>query len=220
MKSKVISKSEAVKHVKDGDTLLIGGFLQGGCPLELIDALYKETDATDLTVINNDGQFDELPFTQLLLAGRVKKLVASYPGFNSVTANLVFENKLEIELSPQGTLAERVRAAGAGLGGILTPTGFGTIVEEGKQVLNIDGKDYILEKPIKGNVAFIYSSKCDEFGNIYIYGDARNFNTVMATAADYVIALTNELIVGKPLEPECVTIPGVFVDAIVVKEGK
>lgn len=220
MKSKVISKSDAIKHVKDGDTLLIGGFLQGGCPLELIDALYTESNAKDLTVVNNDGQFDELPFTKLMLANRVKKLIASYPGFNSVTATLVFEGKIELELSPQGTLAERVRAAGAGLGGILTPTGFGTIVEEGKQVLNIDGKDYILEKPIKGNVAFIYSSKCDEFGNIFIYGDARNFNTVMATAADYVIALTNELIVGKPLEPEYVTIPGIFIDAIVVKEGK
>lgn len=220
MKSKVISKSEAVKHVKDGDTLLLGGFLQGGCPMDLLEALYTETDAKDLTVVNNDSQYETSPISKLMLDGRIKKVILSYPGFNATTVNLILEKKLELELSPQGTLAERVRAAGAGLGGVLTPTGFGTIVEEGKQVLTIDGKNYILEKPIKGNVAFIYASRCDEFGNIFIRGTAKNFNTAMATAADYVIALTNELVVGEPLDPECVTIPGIFVDAVVVKEGK
>lgn len=220
MKSKVTSIAQAVKHVKDGDTILLGGFLQGGCPMDLLGALYTETTAKDLTIVNNDSQYEYSPITKLMLDGRIKKLVCSYPGFNPVTADLFFENKLEVELSPQGTLAERIHAGGAGLGGVLSPTGLGTIVEEGKQVLTVDGKDYILEKPIRGNVAFIYSTRCDEFGNIFIYGDARNFNTVMATAADYVIALTNELVVGEPIPPEYVTIPGVFVDAIVVKEGK
>ena len=219
MKNKIITKAEAVKHVKDGDVLLLGGFLQGGCPDELLAALYDETDVKGITVVNNDTQFGDSEINRLLSAGRIKKFIGSYPGFNPNTVNMIFDGSLELELSPQGTLAERIRAAGAGLGGVLTPTGFGTIIEEGKQVLEVDGKDYILEKPIKGNVAFIYATKCDIFGNIFIHGTARNFNTVMATAADYVICCTGEIIDG-PMDPDMITIPGVFIDAITLKEEK
>ncbi|MGL4977037.1 MAG: CoA transferase subunit A, partial [Cetobacterium sp.] len=172
----------------------------------------------DLTLIANDTSFPDFERGKLILNKRVKKAIVSHIGTNPETGKQMNSGELEVELVPQGTLAERIRAAGAGLGGILTPTGVGTIVQEGKEIIEIDNKKYLLEKPLKADVALIYGTKVDSFGNISFFGSTRNFNTIMATAGDIVIVEADEIVEGS-LEPNEIVIPGIFID-YVVKGGK
>lgn len=214
---KIISAKEACSFIKSGMTLLVGGFLKCGTPMEVIKEILK-TDIKDLTLVANDTSYIDSDRGTLVVNKRVRKVIASHIGLNPETGRQMNDGELEVELVPQGTLAERIRAAGAGLGGVLTPTGIGTEVQKGKQVLNIDGKDYLLEKPLKGDVALVYGSKVDRFGNISFFGTTRNTNVVMATAADIVIVEAEEFVDGC-LDPNEIVIPGIFVDYIVKVKG-
>ncbi|RDU24966.1 CoA transferase subunit A [Anaerosacchariphilus polymeriproducens] len=215
MKNKLTSAIEAVSKVKDGDTLMIGGFLTGGHPENLVKALVDTNSAGGLTVISNDTGTKELSIYQLVKSGRVKRIFASYIGSNPETGRLLMTGEAKVQLFPQGTLAEKIRAGGAGLGGVLTPVGVGTVVEEGKKKIEIDEKEYLLEMPLRSNVALIKANKADEVGNLIINGSSRNFNIVMATAADYVIAEVDEYVKEGEIDPNHVNVPGIFVDAIV-----
>lgn len=219
MKSKLMNAADAVGKIKDGDGVMVGGFLAGGHPETLISALLHSNTAKDLTIISNDTGTKELSIYELVKSGRVKRVFASYIGSNPETGRLLMTKEADVKLFPQGTLAEKIRAGGSGLGGVLTPVGIGTIVEEGKEKVKINEKDYLLELPLKANVALIKANKADELGNLVINGSARNFNIVMATAADYVIAEVDELVETGEIDPNHVNVPGIFVNAI-VKVGR
>lgn len=211
--SQKISLQEAVGKIKDGMTIMVGGFLANGTPNSIIDALAK-SGVKDLTVICNDTAYPDKGIGQLLVNGQIKKLIASYIGATPQASEKMNSGELEIEFSPQGTLAERVRAGGCGLGGFLTPTGLGTVVAEGKQVMNIGGKDYLLELPLRADVALIGASVADEAGNLVYRGTSMNFNPLMATAADLVIVEAREHVSVGEILPENVHTPGVLVDYI------
>ena len=219
MKSKIInSADEAVAPIKDGSVIMVGGFMACGTPENLIDALVKK-GVKNLTIICNDGGFPDRGVGKLIAKGQVKKLIASHVGLNPEVARRmntdVEADKIELTLVPQGTLAERIRADGAGLGGCLTPTGVGTMVAEGKQVINLDGRDYLLEKPLHADFALIRPSKIDKMGNCVFYGTTRNFNPIMGTAADYVIAGAVEIVETGGIDPNIVHLSGIFVNTIV-----
>jgi acetate CoA/acetoacetate CoA-transferase alpha subunit len=215
MKSKIASAEEAVSRVKDGDTIMVGGFLTGGHPENLVAALLNANSANNLGIISNDTGTQELSIYQLVKSGRVKRIFASYIGSNPETGRLLMSGEATVQLFPQGTLVEKIRAGGAGLGGVLTPVGVGTIVEEKKQKIEINEKEYLLEMPLRANVAFIKAHMADETGNLIINGSSRNFNVVMATAADYVIAEVDQYVKAGELDPNHINVPGIFVDAIV-----
>lgn len=215
MKNKLISAKEAVNKVIDGDTLMIGGFLTGGHPENLVYTLVNTNSAGNLTIISNDTGTQELSIYQLVKSGRVKQVFASYIGSNPETGRLLMSGEAKVQLFPQGTLAEKIRAGGAGLGGVLTPVGVGTVVEEGKKKIEINEREYLLEMPLRANVALIKAHKADEIGNLIINGSSRNFNIVMATAADYVIAEVDEYVKAGEIDPNHVNVPGIFVDSIV-----
>jgi len=212
------SADEAVAPVKDGAVIMVGGFMACGTPEILIDALIRK-NVKKLTIICNDGGFPDRGVGKLIAKGMVKTLIASHVGLNPEVARRmntdVAADKIELILVPQGTLAERIRADGAGLGGVLTPTGVGTIVAEGKEVVKIDGKDFLLEKPLHADFALIRPSKIDKFGNSVFCGTTRNFNPLMATAADYVIAGACEIVENGQIDPNTIHVSGIFVDAIV-----
>ncbi|MBU5255655.1 CoA transferase subunit A [Tissierella praeacuta] len=212
--NKIVSIDEAVAHIKDGMTIMIGGFLGCGSPHRLIDALVKK-GVKDLTLICNDSGFPEIGSGKLVVNKQIKKLIASHVGTNKETGNQMNSGEMEVVLVPQGTLAEQVRAGGAGLGGFLTPTGVGTIVEEGKEKIVIDGKTYLLELPLRADVALIAGETVDKFGNIVYYGATRNFNTLMATAADIVIVEAENIVEVGEIDPNDVVTSGIFVDYIV-----
>ena len=182
--------------------------------IKIIDELVKNKTG-GLTLIANDTCVPEYDRGKLIVNKLVKKAIVAHIGTNPETGRQMNAGEIEIELVPMGTLVERIRSAGAGLGGVLTPTGSGTIVEDGKTTLEIDGKKYLLEKPLKADYALIYATKADKFGNAFLDGTTRNFNTVMATAAQTVILEAEELS-DEPLNPAEVTIPGIFVDYIAV----
>ena len=209
-----IMKPEQIKELfKDGMTVMIGGFLACGTPEKLIDLLI-EKNVKDLTIIANDTGFPDRGIGRLVVNGQVKKVVASHIGTNPETGRLMNEGKMEVELVPQGTLIEKVRAAGAGLGGVLTPTGVGTIVEEGKEKLTINGKEYLLELPVKADLALVLGTVVDEFGNTFYKGTTKNFNPYIALAADTVIVEAEELVKTGELNPDLAMTPGVVVDYI------
>ena len=214
MKNKLVSMEEAVSHVKDGMTVFIGGFLGVGTPEKIIDALIAK-GVKDLTVIANDTGFPDKGIGRLVVNNQVKKVIASHIGTNPETGRKMQSGEMEVELAPQGTLAERVRAGGNGLGGILTPTGIGTIVEEGKEVLTVDGKKYILEKPLRADVALVNGSVVDELGNVIYAKTTKNFNPMMATAADTVIVFAEKLVKVGEIDPDHVMTSRIFVDYIV-----
>ena len=191
--SKFISIEEAVSKVKDGMTIMVGGFLANGTPNKIVDALAK-SGVKNLTLICNDTAYPDKGVGQLIANKQVKKLFVSHIGTNPHTSEQMNSGELEIEFCPQGSLAERVRAGGCGLGGILTQTGMGTIVAEGKQIVNVDGKDYVLEKPLRADIALVGASLGDKAGNLVYRGTSQNFNPLMASAADLVIAEVNELV--------------------------
>jgi acetate CoA/acetoacetate CoA-transferase alpha subunit len=212
--NKIKTLHEAISAVKSGDTIMIGGFLQCGQPQKLVRALVA-TDVTNLTLICTDTGTMETANYELLKSGKVKRLMASYIGGNPEAGRFLMTGEAEVTLFPQGTLAEKIRAGGAGLGGFLTPVGIGTIVEENKQKMTVNGTEFLLELPLKANVALIKADKADKAGNLFISGSARNFNVVMATAAEYVIVETEEIVETGEIDPNCVTVPGIFVDALV-----
>ncbi len=218
MKNKIMTAQEAVAPIQDGATIMVGGFMACGTPEILIDALV-EKGVKNLTIICNDAGVPGRGVGKLLTNGQIKTLIASHVGLNPEVAQRmntdVPEDKLECILVPQGTLAERVRAGGTGLGGFLTPTGVGTIVAEGKQVINIDGRDYLLEKPLKADVALIRGSVTDKFGNTTYNATTRTFNPMMAAAAEYVIVGACEIVEVGEIDPNNVVTSGIFVDAIV-----
>jgi len=203
--------------VKDGSVIMIGGFMACGTPEILIDALVRK-NVKNLTVICNDAGYPDRGTGKLLANGQIKTLIASHVGLNPEVARRmntdIDVDRLECILVPQGTLAERIRAGGAGLGGVLTPTGVGTIVAEGKQIITVDEKEFLLEKPLRADFAFIRASVIDTFGNAVLYGTTKNLNLVMATAADYVIAGACKIVETGCLDPEAIHISGIFIDAI------
>jgi acetate CoA/acetoacetate CoA-transferase alpha subunit len=212
------SAEEAVAPIKDGSVIMVGGFMACGTPEILIDALVKK-GVKELTIICNDAGFPGRGVGKLLSKGQIKTLIASHVGLNPEVAQRmnadVAADKLECILVPQGTLAERIRADGAGLGGFLTPTGVGTMVVEGKEIIKIDGRDYLLEKPLHADFALIRASKIDKFGNAVFYGTTKNFNPLMAAAADYVIAGACEIVETGSIDPNVIHISGIFVNVIV-----
>jgi acetate CoA/acetoacetate CoA-transferase alpha subunit len=213
---KFITAAETLRFFKNGQTLMIGGFLNCGSPSLVIDALLT-TDFTDFTLIANDTSLPETDRGKLVVAHKIKKALVSHIGTNSETVRQFNAGELEVELIPQGTIAERIRAAGAGLGGILTPVGIGTDVEKGKRIINSEGRDYILETPLRADIAIIYATYADKFGNLSFYGSTKNFNAVMPPAADLVIAEVDELR-DEPLDPNNVVVPNIFVDYIIEKK--
>ena len=212
--SKFISIEEAVSKVKDGMTIMVGGFLANGTHNKIVDALAK-SGVKNLTLICNDTAYPDKGVGQLIANKQVKKLFVSHIGTNPHTSEQMNSGELEIEFCPQGSLAERVRAGGCGLGGILTQTGMGTIVAEGKQIVNVDGKDYLLEKPLRADIALVGASLGDKAGNLVYRGTSQNFNPLMASAADLVIAEINELVEVGEIAAENVKTPSIMVDFIV-----
>ena len=210
---KIISAAEAGKLIHENFSIMIGGFLDCGTPVKVIDEIVKNKTGS-LTLIANDTSIPDRDRGRLIVNKLIKKAIVAHIGTNPETGRQMNAGELEVELVPMGTLVERIRCGGAGLGGVLTPTGVGTMVEKGKTVIDEDGKKYLLEKPIKADVALIYGSRADLYGNVFLDGTTRNFNTVMATAADTVIVEADE-ISEEPLNPAEVTIPGIFVDYIV-----
>lgn len=212
--NKMISIEEAINHIKDGMTVMIGGFLGVGNPNKIIDALV-EKGVKDLTLIANDTSFPEIGLGKLIVNKQIKKVIASHIGTNGETGRQMNAGETEVVLVPQGTLAEQVRAGGAGLGGFLTPTGIGTVVEEGKKKIEIDGKEYLLELPLRADVALLTGSIVDKKGNIYYNKSTRNFNPLMAMAADTVIVEAEKVVEIGEIDPNDVMTPGIFVDYIV-----
>jgi acetate CoA/acetoacetate CoA-transferase alpha subunit len=212
--NKVISIEEALEHIKDGMTLMIGGFGGRGTPENIIDALVAK-NVKNLTIITNDTGFVDKGVGKLVVNKQVKKVIASHVGTNPETGRQMNHNELEVDLVPQGTLIERIRCGGAGIGGFLTKTGVGTSIEEGKEIITINENSYLLELPLRADIALIRGSVTDEQGNVYYNGSTRNFNPVMATAADLVIVGTQELVEVGGLDPNYVMTPGIFVDYVV-----
>jgi acetate CoA/acetoacetate CoA-transferase alpha subunit len=211
---KVKSLKDALEKVNDGMTVMIGGFLGVGTPEALVDGLV-EKGAKDLTVIANDTAFPDKGIGKLIIKKQIKKLIASHIGTNPETGRQMNEGETEVELIPQGTLAERIRIGGGGLGGFLTPVGLGTIVEQGKKKLEVNGKEYLLELPLRANVALLKAKKADKAGNLIYSKSCRNFNPMMATAADFVVAEVDEIVEIGEIDPDAVMTPGIYVDMIV-----
>lgn len=217
MKNKTVTAEQAVSGIKDGAVIMFGGFLGCGTPEVLIDALL-EKGVKDITVICNDTATPTTGVGRLVAAKRVRKVIASHIGTNPETGAQMNSGETEVELIPQGTLAERIRCAGYGLGGVLTPTGLGTEAEKGKEIIVSNGKSYLLEKPLKADFAILGASLADKSGNLFFKGTTKNFQPLMATAADTVIVYAEKLVETGEIDPDTVDTPGIFVDYIAVKE--
>lgn len=210
--SKQITIDQAVEMIKDGQTVMIGGFLAVGSANRIIEAMVK-AGKKDLTIICNDTAYPEIGSGLLVASGCVKKCIVSHIGTNPITEQKMKAGEIEVELVPQGTLAERIRIGGAGIGGFLTTTGLGTLAEEGKRKIEVEGKEYLLELPLRADVALIGASVADKYGNLIYRGTSQNFNPMMATAANLVIAEAKESV--ENLAPEAIKTPYLFVDYIV-----
>ncbi|WP_245923242.1 3-oxoacid CoA-transferase subunit A [Actinoplanes atraurantiacus] len=215
MTAAIMAALEAVEAVQDGDTVLVGGFGMAGMPVELIDALI-EHGASNLTIVSNNAGNGDTGLAALLAAGRVRKVICSFPRQSDswVFDGLYRAGKIDLELVPQGNLAERMRAAGAGIGAFYSPTAVGTPLASGKEVRVIDGREYLLEYPIRGDVALIKAHKSDRMGNLVYRKTARNFGPVMATAAAVTIAQVSSIV--DSLDPEAVVTPAIYVNRLVV----
>jgi len=213
--------ADAVSGIHDGATVLIGGFGNAGQPMELIDALL-ECGASDLTVVNNNAGQADAGLALLIKERKVRKVICSFPRqSDSWHFDEAYRSgEIELELVPQGNLAERLRAAGAGIGGFFTPTGYGTLLAEGKETREIDGVGYVLETPIKADAALIKALAADEFGNLVYRKTARNFGPVMATAAAQTIVQVDQIVPVGGIDPEVVVTPGIYVDTIVRIAGE
>jgi 3-oxoacid CoA-transferase subunit A len=208
------SAADAVAMIDDGATIMMGGFGLCGIPERLIAALLAR-GAKNLTVISNNAGVDDFGIGLLLRARQVRKMISTYVGENKEFERQFLSGELEVELVPQGTFAERIRAGGAGIGGFFTPTGFGTLVAEGKETRTIDGRTYVLEPPLTADFAFVKAWKGDSAGNLVYRRTARNFNPVMATAAKVTIAEVEHLVEPGEIDPDHVVTPGIFVRHVV-----
>lgn len=211
---KIITIDEAVSKIHDGMSIMIGGFLTAGSPCQIISKIV-EKKIKDLTLIVNDAAFADKGLGLLITNRLVKKVITSYIGSNTNAISQFNSKELEVEFVPQGTLAERVRCGGAGLGGVLTPTGLGTVVEEGKQKIEINGKTYLLETALHADVALVGASISDSIGNLYYKGTTQNFNPLFAMAADLVIAEVKELVEVGSIPMENIHTQSIFIDYIV-----
>ena len=213
MDKRVANADAAIAGVQDGATILLGGFGLCGIPENLIAALRRK-GTKNLTLASNNAGVDDFGIGFLLQNKQVKKMIASYVGENKTFEQLALKKEIEVELNPQGTLAERIRCGGAGIPAFYTPTGYGTLAAEGKEVREFNGRPHVLVPALRGNFAFIKAWKGDRWGNLVYRKTARNYNAVMATAADYTIAEVEEVVELGQLNPDCVHTPGIFVDAI------
>ena len=213
MDKRIAFADAAIEKLTDGATILMGGFGLCGIPENLVAAVRRK-GTKNLTIISNNPGVDDFGIGLLLQNRQVKKMVSTYVGENKLFEQLVLSGEIQVELNPQGTLAERLRAGGAGIPAFYTPTGYGTVVAEGKESREFDGRHYVLEHAIRGQFAFIKAWKGDRWGNLIYRKTSRNFNPMMATAADYVIAEVEELVELGRLSPDQVHTPGIFVDAI------
>src|SRR5271155_4925300 len=213
MDKRVANADAAISRIEDGATVLLGGFGLCGIPENLIAALRRK-GTKDLTLVSNNAGVDDFGIGLLLQTKQVKKMIASYVGENKTFEQLALSKQLDVELNPQGTLAERIRAGGAGIPAFYTPTGYGTMAAEGKEVRDFNGRPHVLVPALRGDFAFIKAWKGDRWGNLVFRKTARNYNAVMATAADFVIAEVEQIVELGKLDPDCIHTPGIFVDAI------
>lgn len=212
---RIVGMKETISLIKKDSSVMIGGFLGCGSPDCIINEIV-ENEISGLTLVANDTAFPEMGVGKLIVNKCASKIVVSHIGTNPETQRQMIEGELEVELVPQGTLAERIRAGGVGLGGILTPTGVGTVVQDGKKVVTIDGKDYLMELPLRADFALVKAKKADYFGNLVFSLTARNFNPLMVLACDTVIVEVEEIVPVGSLSPDEIHIPGVFVHYIAV----
>jgi acetate CoA/acetoacetate CoA-transferase alpha subunit len=217
MKTKLITLQNAADFFRDGMTIMVGGFMGVGTPPRLVEALL-ESGVRDLTLIANDTAFVDTGIGPLIVNGRVNKVIASHIGTNPETGRRMIAKEMEVQLVPQGTLIEQIRCGGAGLGGFLTPTGVGTIVEDGKQTLTLDGKTWLLERPLRADLALIRAHRADPLGNLTYQLSARNFNPLIALAADITLVEPDELVETGDLLPDQIVTPGAVIDHIVIPQ--
>ena len=218
--AKILDVQEAVRLIKDGDTILAGGFYGNGTPAAIVSEILVQ-QPKDLTVVNNDGNTTEKGVGRLVAAGLVKKFICSWCGRLPIAPELAQRGEMELEINPQGTLVERIRAAGYGLGGVLTPSGLNTVIEErwGERV-TLDGRDWLYHSPLRGNVAIIEADRADTAGNLVFHLTQRAFGVTMCTAADLVIVeVTKPIEPAGSIDPEQVHVPGIFVDVLVPMKG-
>ena len=219
MNKLVASADEAVRDVTDGSMIMVGGFGLCGIPSDLIDALVRK-GVQNLTTVSNNAGVDDFGLGKLLYTGQIKKHIGSYVGENKHFEQLVLTGKVVLELNPQGTLAERIRAGGAGIPAFFTPTGAGTVVSEGKEMREFDGRQYVMERGLKADFALIKAWEADRWGNLVFRKTARNFNPVMATAARVTIVEVEEIVEPGKLDPDRVHLPSVYVKRIVLSSGQ
>ncbi|SCW71001.1 acetate CoA/acetoacetate CoA-transferase alpha subunit [Paenibacillus tianmuensis] len=217
-RSKVAGLEDALQHIRDGMTLMYGGFGGVGNPPSLCQGILDK-GVRDLVLIGNDCAFPDIGIGRLVTAGRARKVIVSHIGSNPNAGRLMNEGALEVEFSPQGTLAERIRAGGVGLGGIFVDVGIGTIAEEGKQQIVLDGKPYLIETALTAEVSIVHAQKADPYGNLIYDKSARNFNPFVAMAGDYTIAEVDEIVPLGELDPECIVTPGIYVDMVIPSQG-
>src|SRR6201982_2475691 len=213
MDKRIVSADAAIEKIRDGATILMGGFGLCGIPENLIAAVRRK-GVKELTIVSNNAGVDDFGIGLLLQQRQVKKMISTYVGENKLFEQLVLSGELQVELNPQGTLAERLRAGGAGIPAFYTPTGYGTMVADGKETREFGGRHFVLERALRGDFAFIKAWKGDRWGNLVFRKTARNFNPIMATAADYVIAEVEQLVEAGDLPPDQVHTPGIYVNSI------
>lgn len=217
-KNKIVTMDEALEHISDGCTLMYGGFGGVGTPPTLVQGILDK-GVKELTLIGNDTGFPDIGIGRLVTAERAKKVIASHIGSNPNAGKLMTEGKLQVEFSPQGTLAERIRAGGVGLGGIFVDVGIGTIAEEGKDKIVIEGKEYLVETALTAEVSIVHAKKADSLGNLVYDKTACNFNPLVAMAGAFTIAEVEEIVPAGELDPECIATPGIYVDMVIPTKG-
>lgn len=217
MKTKLITLQDAAGFFRDGMTIMVGGFMGVGTPPRLVEALL-ESGVRDLTLIANDTAFVDTGIGPLIVNGRVSKVIASHIGTNPETGRRMIAGEMDVQLVPQGTLIEQIRCGGAGLGGFLTPTGVGTIVEDGKQTMTLEGKTWLLERPLRADLALIRAHRSDMLGNLTYQLSARNFNPLIALAADITLVEPDEKVETGELQPDQIVTPGAVIDHIVIPQ--
>ncbi|MEB2631326.1 CoA transferase subunit A [Peribacillus frigoritolerans] len=217
-KNKIVTMEEALEHISDGCTLMYGGFGGVGTPPTLVQGILDK-GVKELTLIGNDTGFPDIGIGRLVTAERAKKVIASHIGSNPNAGKLMTEGKLQVEFSPQGTLAERIRAGGVGLGGIFVDVGIGTIAEEGKDKIVIEGKEYLVETALTAEVSIVHAKKADSLGNLVYDKTACNFNPLVAMAGAFTIVEVEEIVPAGELDPECIATPGIYVDMVIPTKG-
>ncbi len=219
MNKVIASADEAVRDIADGSMLMVGGFGLCGIPQDLIDALVRK-GVRNLTTVSNNAGVDDFGLGKLMSAGQIRKHIGSYVGENKLFEQMVLTGKVELELNPQGTLAERIRAGGAGIPAFFTPTGVGTVVGEGKEVREFDGRLYVMERALKADFALVKAWKADRWGNLVFRKTARNFNPMMATAASITIVEAEHIVEPGEIEPDQIHLPSVYVQRVVLSTGQ